>query len=306
MNIKKIGVSLVMLVVLILGIYIPLFNNTGFATINTEPAILQEKGSIQLYFCPSSECKTMYSTVPKDASCALYNYEGFTPPEKTIIEWRNYKGTGFKSNNKNLMHNKYCVFDYTVITGSHNPTKNKNRDVVLVINSSILSREYQEAFKRLKNGRSKKSEDSIVNITGTIITAHFCPEDDCREKVVEELKKAEKSIYYLAYSFTDDTIAKELLKTKAQVEGIIDTQKFEGDERETLKKRKLYEYTGAGLLHHKAFIIDEEIVITGSANHTGNGYDNNNENIVIIKDNSIAKEFMKEYERIKKETREVR
>ncbi len=49
-------------------------------------------------------------------------------------------------------------------------------------------------------------------------------------------------------------------------------------------------------MHHKVFIIDEEIVITGSYNPTGNGNKGNDENVLIIYDKDIASRFIKEFD----------
>ena len=49
-------------------------------------------------------------------------------------------------------------------------------------------------------------------------------------------------------------------------------------------------------MHHKVFIIDEKTVILGSYNPTNNGNTNNDENILIIKEENIAKLFLEEFE----------
>ena len=55
-------------------------------------------------------------------------------------------------------------------------------------------------------------------------------------------------------------------------------------------------------MHHKVFIIDEEVVITGSMNPSKGGDTRNDENVLIIKDKEIARVFMEEYNDVKKET----
>jgi phosphatidylserine/phosphatidylglycerophosphate/cardiolipin synthase-like enzyme len=49
--------------------------------------------------------------------------------------------------------------------------------------------------------------------------------------------------------------------------------------------------TGKKLLHSKVFVIDSKIVITGSYNPTSNGDTVNDENILIIYNEEIAKEY---------------
>ncbi|MBT4110758.1 DUF1669 domain-containing protein, partial [Candidatus Woesearchaeota archaeon] len=51
-------------------------------------------------------------------------------------------------------------------------------------------------------------------------------------------------------------------------------------------------------MHHKVFVIDEETVVTGSFNPTGGGDTRNDENVLIITDKDIAKEFEEEFEKV--------
>ncbi len=51
-------------------------------------------------------------------------------------------------------------------------------------------------------------------------------------------------------------------------------------------------------MHHKVFIVDEKIVVTGSFNPTNNGDKNNDENVVIIEDSAIAEMFVQEFWRV--------
>ena len=55
--------------------------------------------------------------------------------------------------------------------------------------------------------------------------------------------------------------------------------------------------TNPGIMHHKVFIIDEKTVVTGSMNPTQNGNERNDENILILHDEDIAKQYIKELER---------
>lgn len=48
-------------------------------------------------------------------------------------------------------------------------------------------------------------------------------------------------------------------------------------------------------MHHKVFIIDEKVVVTGSFNPTAGGNERNDENILIIEDEAIAKRFVEEF-----------
>jgi phosphatidylserine/phosphatidylglycerophosphate/cardiolipin synthase-like enzyme len=49
--------------------------------------------------------------------------------------------------------------------------------------------------------------------------------------------------------------------------------------------------------HHKVFLIDDEIVITGSLNFSENADDSNDENVVIVANGDIAAQYLGEFER---------
>lgn len=134
---------------------------------------------------------------------------------------------------------------------------------------------------------------------------YFCPHDDCQREVLEELVKARESIHFMVYSFTDKEIATMLVEknNKIKVEGIIERQRINS-------KFNVFRFLNSSgvdvipdnnraLMHNKVFIIDQQTVITGSYNPTANGKDNNNENVVIIHDEKIAKKFVEEYYLIK-------
>lgn len=48
-------------------------------------------------------------------------------------------------------------------------------------------------------------------------------------------------------------------------------------------------------MHHKVFILDRETVIFGSFNFTNSANDENDENIVIVKDPALAAQFAAEF-----------
>ena len=51
-------------------------------------------------------------------------------------------------------------------------------------------------------------------------------------------------------------------------------------------------------MHHKLFILDEEIVITGSYNFSRSAEEKNDENVLIIHNADVAAQFMAEFDRV--------
>ncbi len=229
--------------------------------------------------------------------------------------------TVYKSKSKGIMHNKYCIIDgITVITGSFNPTaaaKNDYNDL-LVINSTSLAAFYNGNFERLKGSAGQKTavtaaaaamaksanrKAAVLNDTATEV--YFCPEDDCAEAVKEKIREANSSIAFAAYSFTHPEIANELILKRAEglaVAGVIE----KSTTGSRYSKHNVLAANGIGLwleaskklLHFKFFVIDNLTVITGSFNPTKNADERNDENIVIIRDKELAKEYAEEFNKI--------
>jgi phosphatidylserine/phosphatidylglycerophosphate/cardiolipin synthase-like enzyme len=49
--------------------------------------------------------------------------------------------------------------------------------------------------------------------------------------------------------------------------------------------------------HHKVFVIDDKIVVTGSLNFSNNADDSNDENVVVVTNTDIATLYLQEFER---------
>lgn len=128
---------------------------------------------------------------------------------------------------------------------------------------------------------------------------YFCPEDECQTHLIEKIGKAEKSIYFLVYSFTDNEIADELLGKIGEgviVRGFFDkSQNSKWSVYPELEEKADVQVYGKGVLHHKVFIIDNETVVTGSYNPTQNGNENNDENMLVLHDKRIAASFLAEF-----------
>ena len=234
-----------------------------------------------------------------------------------------YKGLG-------IMHNKYCVLDNrTVLTGSFNPTATaaaktkRDYNNLLIINSTTLAAFYQKDFQGLANQRPRPQAakgaqgartirtirtitGNIVMLNGTAVEAYFCPENSCAAAIIRELRKANGSIAFAAYSFTSAEIANELIIKASQgvnVSGIIEHStagsKYSKHNALAANSVNVKLENSKKLMHHKFFVIDGSVVITGSFNPTENADKRNAENIIIIKNRQIAGKYDEEFNRIK-------
>ncbi len=221
---------------------------------------------------------------------------------------------------RGLMHNKFVVIDGTVLwTGSYNTSRNgayKNNNNAIAICSedlcSIYTLEFNEMFQQGVFGNRKETrpfgkltQKYYVKINATDINAYFSPDNNVESIIVKRLKKARKSVHFMAFSFTSDAIGKEMIKLHKK--GVKVTGLFE----KRGAKTRYSEYTKmklAGIpvkldrnryaMHHKVIVIDGKKVITGSYNFSKSANKKNDENIIIIDNADIANQYLDEFKRL--------
>ncbi|PKL75152.1 MAG: hypothetical protein CVV27_16840, partial [Candidatus Melainabacteria bacterium HGW-Melainabacteria-1] len=221
-----------------------------------------------------------------------------------------------------LMHNKFVVIDHgtpeaAVWTGSMNMTDNcvtKNNNNSLLIRSPELAANFHMEFEEMFVAKAFgiTSPNAVphprVTVGKTLIETHFAAEGRVAGKVAEALNRAEQSIHFMAFSFTHDAI------------GQVVAQKLTDPER-PVTVRGVFEKTGSGtqyseygklkalgadvrtdgnpkILHHKVFVIDGKTVITGSFNFSDSADQKNDENLLIIEDPELAKQYLAEFNRV--------
>jgi phosphatidylserine/phosphatidylglycerophosphate/cardiolipin synthase-like enzyme len=326
---RKIPLIAVMLIVISVSFALEFFSkNPGI----TGASFLQDSnGSIEVLFCPKEDCRGALELLinsSEDVECAFYSAE----PEiialiarknhRVVIDRNNYEKATRGLNpdadiisvySEGIMHNKFCVFDgEIVLTGSANPTKGdtfRNNNNIVIIKSSTLAKNYREKIRQLFIRSAERYEPKTahkINVNGTIIENYFCPEDLCSKKVLDKINSAESEIYFMTFSFTDDAIGEAIIRKNEEgirISGIFDSQQISNfSEYQKMKNAGLDVILDSGkyLMHHKVFIIDNKTVITGSFNPSANANYRNDENILIINNPEIAREYLSEFEYVKK------
>ncbi|MBM3151365.1 MAG: phospholipase [Chloroflexi bacterium] len=212
-----------------------------------------------------------------------------------------------------LMHNKFWIFDgYITWTGSTNVTENgifKQDNNTIVIRSSEVAAMYEREFQEMWEGQSGITSPSTADlqhttIDGTPVQVLFSPEDGVVNFVIERVGQAQGFIRFMAFSFTDYPLAAAML---ARAEAGVDVSGvFErvGSDTEHAELRTLHcggvpvrQDGNPSFLHHKVIIVDDT-VITGSLNYSSNADENNDENVIIITNPSIAMLYLREFERV--------
>jgi len=285
-----------------------------------------------VYFCPRENCSSalvdFIDSAEESVYCALFDV-GLEEVQEKLLEkasevevkvvtddgyLKKFNHSFVKADKWGLMHNKFCVIDGKKIsTGSMNPTENgafKNNNNLLLIDSSVLASNYLDEFWEMWEGTFKKGEKVLnpaIEIDGVVVENYFCPEDNCAERVKEVLREAEESIYLMTFSFTNDGIANVLLvknEEGVEIKGVMEARQVT-----KYSKFQVLEYQEVDVIkdgnknnmHHKVFLVDREVVVTGSFNPTGGGDTRNDENVLIIRDPEIAELFYEEFLKVREE-----
>jgi phosphatidylserine/phosphatidylglycerophosphate/cardiolipin synthase-like enzyme len=219
-----------------------------------------------------------------------------------------------------LMHHKFAVVDGAFVwTGSYNLTLNgarKNDNNAVAIYSpelaEIFTAEFMEMHRDGVFGNRKEfgafaslAKKYHVRIGTTDINAYFSPDDNIERIILKRLAKAERSVRFMAFSFTSDPLGEELVrlhKKGVDVRGVLERTGTNGKDSEYVKMKiegiPVKVISGIGRMHHKVMIIDESIVITGSFNFSRGANVRNDENILIIHNEEIARAYLSEFTRL--------
>jgi len=138
----------------------------------------------------------------------------------------------------------------------------------------------------------------ISSIFAEPIRVYFSPNGGCQEAVIQEISQAQKTIDIAMYNLTTREISQELIKAKergVKIRVFLDQGEANG---KYSKGRYLMDkgidvrfYTGTGLMHNKFAVIDNRVLITGSFNWTASAERENQENLLIIMDEKVVKQY---------------
>ncbi|MBL7169539.1 MAG: lamin tail domain-containing protein [Candidatus Aenigmarchaeota archaeon] len=145
-----------------------------------------------------------------------------------------------------------------------------------------------------KTGEVTKSP-KIVREDGRI-ELYFCPQDECRERLVEFLKSAEQSIHCALFDVDLEEV-KDELKRGIEVKLVVDVKN-----KDYSKELNPITNPGYQLMHNKFCVVDGKKFFTGSFNPTERGNFYNNNNMLIIESEHLAKNYEDEFEELFGET----
>ncbi len=288
-------------------------------------------------FLPSCDVETylaeFISTAENDIKIAGYTWgsgnnepvtEGLNPaadggmPVKAVGEEQNGFDPNFSANIQKLldgtagyplMHNKFVVLDgestgSRVMTGSMNWTSGgyscqPNAMVIFYDDgiASAYSNEFDEMWGGVFGGGSSDTNNYLVE--GNLVQVYFSPEDDpVSDELSPEVQSAQESVFYMSNIFEHDELRDAVINNNtALVEGLYYDSGFASMLYQDHDARDA-DAVFSNIMHHKVFIIDQELTIFGSANHTDSASDTNDENMVFVHDFRMARRFCAEYRRL--------
>ncbi|MCS7083090.1 MAG: phospholipase D-like domain-containing protein [Bacteroidetes bacterium] len=211
-----------------------------------------------------------------------------------------------------FMHHKFAILDGRVLwTGSWNMTENetyRNNNNMLRLSRPEIVANYAWRFEALFAGRfgsydRREIPHPVVKLPeGARVETYFSPRGGAERAIERRLAAAQERILLMAFAFTANGQARWLIakhRAGLQVRGIFETRNVEaaGADFERLRREGLDVLKDGNpyVMHHKVYVIDGRIVITGSYNFTANAERANEENLLIIEDPELARYYEEEF-----------
>lgn len=207
-----------------------------------------------------------------------------------------------------LMHNKFVIFDKRIVfTGSMNFSKTGLSDYdgndVVIISSAEIANLYELEFEQMLNGKFhlSKNRHDVSNrfiLGNSEVEVYFSPQYKSCLRIVEIINSAKKYIYIPAFLITHKDIADALVNAKKR--GVDIKIILDGNSSGTRNTKHQYLRENgillkfenyAGKLHSKTMIIDDSYLIMGSMNFSNSGENKNDENLLIIKNPELVKNY---------------
>lgn len=213
-----------------------------------------------------------------------------------------------------FMHNKFVVIDDAVVwMGSANFTVNdifrNNNNMLRIVDPALAANYLAKADDLHAGGGGPDGGSVLVNPTlslgGASLINAFAPDDEITATIVERINGAQQRVEMMAFAFTSDPVAEALIAARDRglaVRGVMESRNARGTGSDFAMVREagvdLHADGNCYIMHHKVIVIDGRTVITGSFNFTRSAQQQNDENVLIIDDASLAARYLEEFERV--------
>ena len=213
-----------------------------------------------------------------------------------------------KSTPKGLMHLKILIIDETLVwIGSANLTGESLRlhgNLVAGFDSPEMAKWIFQKVAYLANGESAYIPQQAFQIGDQIVELWFLPD---REGAVQRIRGlirgAKKSIKVAMFTWTRLDFANDIVSAKIRgidVQIVLDSNSSKGASLGVVKALQNGQVpfrinTSRGLLHYKTMIIDDTILVNGSANWTKAAFTQNEDCFIVLNPlNSEQKGLLKD------------
>ena len=224
----------------------------------------------------------------------------------------------FADGRSEVMHDKFVVLDQQgVWIGSFDFTENgayKNDNNAVYLNDPRIAANFLAKFTWFWEHRQLGDRPvenhaipyPVVELAdGTTVETCFSTHAQIDRRITAAIRAARRTIHFMAFSFTDDRIAWEMLeraKRGVRVFGVFEARqcsKFSEFERMLGHYNVDVRLDGNQFdMHHKVIVIDEETVIVGSRDFESTAAQHNDGSIVIIHRNDVVGRFQEEFARV--------
>lgn len=185
--------------------------------------------------------------------------------------------------------------------------------VMLILALSGCSAAQNTVGRLLSQTEGGSAAPAATEISGSSVSVYFPRAgQDAEQELIHEIGSAKKTLDVAIYSFTDQKIANAIAEGKKR--GV--TVRMVSDKEcsgQTYQKACLKTVKDAGvpvkinshsgIMHLKVSIIDHASVTTGSYNYTISAQKKNDENLVVISDQTVTGEYEKEFDRMWNDTK---
>ncbi len=231
-----------------------------------------------------------------------------------------------------IMHNKFVIFDAhspnpnepVLWTGSTNLTSGQittDANNLIIFQDQSIAKGYELEFNEMwgdtgatpNAGTEKFGPYKIDNtpheylIGAKRVESYFSPSDGVNSQILNAMSTANRSMYFLILSFTRSDLSYEITNkftAGINIAGMVDDSVACSNAWNILKPvmgSRLLDHNVGGLLHHKYLIVDQDmpasdpLVLTGSHNWSNSADQKNDENTVIVHDDTIANIYFQEF-----------
>ncbi len=197
---------------------------------------------------------------------------------------------------KGLMHAKIIIVDDTyLLIGSANFTPssfNEHGNLVVALQHPILAAKLTKYIRGMdeEGGLAVEPPHTITQAADQHVELWMLPNTTAVQRCLKLFRTAKKSIKVAMFTWTRTDFANELIqaaKRGVKVQTVIDRYAGKGAGAKVVAllesaKIPVRMNTGCELLHHKFALIDDTILINGSANWTDSAFSRNDDGFLII------------------------